>query len=894
MKTSIGRLLAMPLLLVLSAGLSAQNIDWGDAPDPAFPTLAKNNGAHHLIVPGIFLGAGIDAEIDGQVATGMSRGDDYNGLDDADGVIFNSWLIAGQQASVIVIASAPGFLNAWMDLNVDGDWLDAGEQVFLDVQLVAGHNNLTINVPATIPPGLPATSRFRFSTQGGLTYTGMAIDGEVEDYDVILGMISSTEIVIDPDPTGLFTQNEISVAIIPGQLFGPPDLIVAAYNDEPFPGGPGIGISYSTDVGATWANTHLPYPVSGVTGVVLVDAFDPSITMDDQGNIYAAHISSDANWWNGPVTGLYVHKSTDGGQTWPSYVPVDEKGAPVAGTDTAYRLNDRDQIICDRYPMSPYHNNLYIAWIQDRGWNMPSPWGDIYFSYSNDAGVSFSPAHRINSWINDMGNMPTLDVGKDGTIYVTWMNYNVQSGGQGIIFLDKSSDGGITWGPDIPVDTINLPPLHLNGNTDARAKGAPVIRVLPSDPNHLCIVFAEDPDGTGPDEADIFMRTSTDGGNTWPMSAKIRVNDDNTPNGQILPWMSIKQNDIIDIAWYDRRYDVTNKIFDVFFTYSTDGGLSFAPNTRVNQFPFYAAFVMKTGDQWFGEYLGLATDYNDAFIVHTSNNYDQLGDVIFLPWPNPEPYKDWGDAPDPLYPTLSVNQGASHIYDPTIFLGSQIDAEHDGIPDANASGDDNYNINDEDGVSIPSPLLIGQLDTISIVASASGYLNAWIDYDGNGTWADQGEQVYSDQMLVAGINLLAITVPGNAAEITTFARFRFSSLAGLGYTGQAPDGEVEDFMVVLDDQTGVDAPEDSGINLQISPNPVSREVMIRYQISDIRYLISDLYDISGIKIHELVHEVKLPGEHEIKIDVSDLAPGVYFIRIQAGSEVNVRKLVIVH
>jgi len=894
MKTFINRSLAVSLMMTLSVGLIAQGIDWGDAPDPAYPTLGANNGAHHMIIPFMFLGAAVDAENDGQINIGNARGDDFTGFDDADGVIFNSWLLPGQQATVIVIASSTGFLNAWLDFNIDGDWLDPGEQIFTDQALQSGYNYLNYNVPASIPPSLPTYARFRYSTQGGLTFTGMAPDGEVEDYMVFLDMPPGGEIFIDPDPTQTLTQNEISLAVVPGQMFGPPPLIVAAYNDEPFPGGPGIGVSYSTDVGATWGNTHLPYPVSNITGVPLLDAFDPSVAIDGQGNVYVARIASDADWWNGPVTGLFVHKSTDGGLTWPTYTPVDEQGKPAAGIDTAYRLNDRDQMICDLYTSSPHYNNLYIAWIQDRGWNVPSPWGDIYFSYSNDAGANFSQAHRINSWINDMGNMPTLDVGKDGTIYVAWMDYNVQSGGQGIIFLDKSTDGGVTWGPDIPVDTINLPPLHLTGNKDVRAKGAPVIRVLPSDPNHLCIVFAEDPDGAGIDEADIFMRISTDGGLTWPMSNRIRVNDDNTPNDQILPWMSIKKNDIIDIVWYDRRNDIQDAIFDVFYTYSTDGGMTFSPNTRINQHPFYAPFIVKTGDVWIGEYLGLATDYNDAFVVHTTSNYDQLGDLIFVPFPNPEPYKDWGDAPDPTFPIMSINLGASHIYDQAIYLGSQIDAEPDGIPDFYAAGDDNYNISDEDGVVIPSPMLIGQLDTISVIASTTGYLNAWIDYDGNGTWADQGEQIYTDQMLLAGTNKLAVTVPGNAVQISTYARFRFSTLAGLSFIGEAPDGEVEDYMVVLDDQTSVYSTEASGIDFRVFPNPVSYIVHLRYLIHDIRYLICDLYSISGKKIRELINQELPSGEHEIEIDVSDLPNGLYMIRLQSGNHVEYKKLLVVH
>jgi hypothetical protein len=40
-------------------------------------------------------------------------------------------------------------------------------------------------------------------------------------------------------------------------------------------------------------------------------------------------------------------------------------------------------------------------------------------------------------------------------------------------------------------------------------------------------------------------------------------------------------------------------------------------------------------------------------------------------------------------------------------------------------------------------------------------------------------------------------VPASAAPGPTFARFRFSSAGGLSYTGLAPDGEVEDYYVII-------------------------------------------------------------------------------------------------
>lgn len=161
----------------------SSGLDYGDAP-ASYGTLAADDGARHQIVSGFHLGATVDADFDGQPTVGAD-GDDNDGLDDEDGVIFNTPIQAGQPATITVTASAAGFLDAWIDFNRDGDFLDAGEQIFLRRALNAGDNVLTINVPGTIGFG-DSYARFRFSSMGGLGPTGFAPDGEVEDYRVNL------------------------------------------------------------------------------------------------------------------------------------------------------------------------------------------------------------------------------------------------------------------------------------------------------------------------------------------------------------------------------------------------------------------------------------------------------------------------------------------------------------------------------------------------------------------------------------------------------------------------------------------------------------------------------------------------------------------------------------
>ncbi|HSM12974.1 MAG TPA: beta-propeller fold lactonase family protein [Thermoanaerobaculia bacterium] len=162
--------------------------DFGDAPDPTFPTLLLSDGARHVILPGFHLGSGADGEPDG-APSAAADGDDTNGADDEDGVVFTVPLIPGGVGEIEVVASQGGALDAWIDFLADGDWDDAGEQVAAGFALVAGTNAIPIAVPATAVPDAVVGARFRLRlvSDPALAPTGAAPSGEVEDLVVPIG-----------------------------------------------------------------------------------------------------------------------------------------------------------------------------------------------------------------------------------------------------------------------------------------------------------------------------------------------------------------------------------------------------------------------------------------------------------------------------------------------------------------------------------------------------------------------------------------------------------------------------------------------------------------------------------------------------------------------------------
>ncbi|MCC6508370.1 MAG: hypothetical protein IT423_04635, partial [Pirellulaceae bacterium] len=156
------------------------------------------------------------------------------------------------------------------------------------------------------------------------------------------------------------------------------------------------------------------------------------------------------------------------------------------------------------------------------------------------------------------------------------------------------------------------------------------------------------------------------------------------------------------------------------------------------------------------------------------------------------PTDDFGDAPAP-YPVTLAENGARHTPS-ALRLGATVDIESDGTHSANADFDGS----DEDGVQINGSFLAGVQKTITVTSSApGGLLNAWIDWNADGDWADANEQVFANQTLVSGANNLNINVPTGLNAAGSFARFRLSSTSGLSFVGPATDGEVEDYSVTI-------------------------------------------------------------------------------------------------
>lgn len=193
--------------------LPGVNLDYGDAPDPAFSTVLNTNGARHVVLANnpLRLGTTITTETEGQ--PGPVATDDVGD----DGVFFTGIFNENSNpVTVSITASSSGLIDAWFDWNRDGDWNDPGEQVMAMTPVRPGLNNFSLMTPKGASAG-QTFARFRLSSAGGLAPTGVGMDGEVEDYmiDIIPGtppVGTNDQYVVIEDQTLITTDTNGSVA----------------------------------------------------------------------------------------------------------------------------------------------------------------------------------------------------------------------------------------------------------------------------------------------------------------------------------------------------------------------------------------------------------------------------------------------------------------------------------------------------------------------------------------------------------------------------------------------------------------------------------------------------------------------------------------------------------
>jgi hypothetical protein len=448
------------------------------------------------------------------------------------------------------------------------------------------------------------------------------------------GPVGGPDVQVNQDPPGRL-QNETSLTLNPVTAGN----LVMAFNDFPYAVSPGLGVANTYDYGTTWVHQNLLWP----GGYGFVDAFDPITASDTNGtgNMYVGFIATDGTFTGNAA--LVANASTDGGATWPWQTIID--------LSPGNRFVDKPHMAADINAGSAYLNTVYVAWIQEG--LVSGPWSDICFTRSMTlppAGLAFQPLQVISDLPvgTGMSNGPNIAVAPDGTVYVTWLDCDVTQNGQlpGTLYIDRSNNGGVTFGADTTIRQIlTLPDRLSNFQTplsDAVARSYPAMVTSPTNSQEVYIVYAEDPDGawTG-DEADVFFIKSTDGGFTWTNPLRLNLF---SGGHEFEPWIDVKPDGTIDVAWYEAGpSDLGVCWWNVMITRSRDFGNTWATPMPLNDVTFQTP-INPWSQPWMGEYLALVCDQANAYVGFTSSVNDIQGDVFFDIVPNDSlPAAGYGD-----------------------------------------------------------------------------------------------------------------------------------------------------------------------------------------------------------------------------------------------------------
>jgi len=318
----------------------------------------------------------------------------------------------------------------------------------------------------------------------------------------------------------------------------------------------GPSASASADGGASWTPTKLTRTWGGHTYLI---GFDPSIAYDGSSFFYAYGVADGGT--NAP-NGIVVVNSADG-VTWTQKTPV------VLYTRKTNIFEDKYWIAADRSG-GTYNKSLYVGWDRNKSNNQT-----LLVSFSRDSGSTWSAPVKVNDGTSGFERVifayPAVDQ-RNGNVYMAWHDY-----ARNVIFVDKSKNGGQSWGTDVAAATT-----HTGFGTDIGCNGgrkmspAPQLLVGPS--GELYLVYADSVSDNG---YDIFVVKSTNGGANW--SAPVRVNDDAPGTGrhQYNAGASIDPaTGGLTISFYDRRDDPNNCLSHVYATRSGDG-VTFTANEKV-------------------------------------------------------------------------------------------------------------------------------------------------------------------------------------------------------------------------------------------------------------------------------------------------------------------------
>jgi hypothetical protein len=385
------------------------------------------------------------------------------------------------------------------------------------------------------------------------------------------------------------------------------------------------GWGFTTDAGSTWT-----FP-----GVLENNVFrsDPVLGSDDAGNFFYLSLRQtffDDMW--GSLTG---------GESWTRLSFGD-----VSGGDKQWFTIDKTGGMGNGFQ--------YQAW-STSGNN----WGGRQFSRSTDGGITWmSPIFIPNSPV-----WGTLDVDTNGNLFIGGGDFGSS------FFCVRSSDA---QNPAVTPTFDQTTSVNLGGSLLFGAAINPgglagqiflaVDRSGTATNNYIYMVATVE-QFSAANGSDVMFSRSTDGGLTF--SAPHRINDDpvNPNKWHWFGTLAVAPNGRIDSMWLDTRNAANNTDSQLFYSWSTDGGVTWAANVAVSD--SFTPFEGYPVQNKIGDYLTIVSDDTGGDVAYSAtfnfnpNSGQHEQDIYYVRVSPPG-----GGTPTPT-PTASPTPTATATVSPT-------------------------------------------------------------------------------------------------------------------------------------------------------------------------------------------------------------------------------------
>ncbi len=250
---------------------------------------------------------------------------------------------------------------------------------------------------------------------------------------------------------------------------------------------------------------------------------------------------------------VYYARSLDGGQTWSSEVPLDDKVPAGVGT-----VRDFEMVVSQGAAFT----RVWVMMAVDPD---SSSNEDVYVVFSGDGGATWSSANYASNSTPGQFDVDEIGIAADVDVaFVAW--HEDRNGNDDVFFRRAVLLGGaqpsLVFITELRIDDTSSNVPDAEGDLDVLVRGSTV-----------AVLFQEEPTGSGSEELRMNVSTTTG----FSFAGDVRVGpmlpgDVDSPTGAILA------DGTIVVAWDDDRSGVD----EVFATRSTNTGASFAPEQQLS------------------------------------------------------------------------------------------------------------------------------------------------------------------------------------------------------------------------------------------------------------------------------------------------------------------------